>query len=246
MYANYAATIDTKDKALASYPKFGFEFLDCPQEYNIQGESDWKPFAQKLKDCGATFVYWVGSPAPNFENLLEAAAQLDYHPVWYADPNHYDQAFAKWNINGYGDKLYMRQGYTPLEEASTNKAVQDYLDIVKADGGDVNQLGEQAASAFLLWAQAAKSCGSDLTRKCVEAALDDVHDWTAGGMHTPADPGNNDGPTCGMLMKMEGTGYKRVYPTKVNTYDCDPSYLFKVTGEVVTRAKIGPDRIAEL
>ena len=64
MFANYASTLDTKDKVLASYPKFGFKFLDCPQQYNIAGESDWKPFVQRLQDCGAEVVYFTGSPAP--------------------------------------------------------------------------------------------------------------------------------------------------------------------------------------
>jgi len=37
-----------------------------------------------------------------------------------------------------------------LEEAEHREATQQYLDIVEATGGDVNQMGEQAASAFLL------------------------------------------------------------------------------------------------
>ena len=49
MYGNFAATIDTKDKVVQTFDDFGFEFLDCPIEYNIAGEADWKPFAQRLK-----------------------------------------------------------------------------------------------------------------------------------------------------------------------------------------------------
>ena len=159
MYANYAATIDTKDKVVQSYPKFGFNFLNCPQEYNIQGESDWKPFAQKLKDCGAEVVYFTGSPYPNFENFLEAANQIDYHPLYITDANFYDEAFAKWNVNGYADNVYVREAFIPLFEAEPDPATQKYIDIVQGSGGDVNQLGEQATSAFLLWATAAKACG---------------------------------------------------------------------------------------
>src|SRR5262249_52802461 len=159
VFANYSATIDTRDKVVPTWTNLGYQF-SCPQQYNIQGEADWKPFAQRLKDCGAQFVYFIGSPFPNFENLLTAAAQLDFKPIWYADPNFYDQGFAKWNTSGLADNLYMRQSYLPLEEADQNKAVQQFLDIVKANGGDVNQLGEQSASAFLLWATAAKACGT--------------------------------------------------------------------------------------
>ena len=86
MFGNFAATIDTKDKVVQTFPEFGFEFLDCPIEYNIQGESDWKPFAQKLKDCGAEVVYYSGQPYPNMQNLLDDAAQIDYKPVWLVEP----------------------------------------------------------------------------------------------------------------------------------------------------------------
>jgi hypothetical protein len=64
MYGNFAATIDTKDKVLQAFPEFGWKFLDCPQEYAINGEPDWKPFAQKLKDCGAEVVYYSGQAYP--------------------------------------------------------------------------------------------------------------------------------------------------------------------------------------
>ena len=132
MFANYAATIDTKDKVLAPYPKFGFTFLpECAQEYNIQGESDWKPFVQRLKDCGAEVVYFTGSPYPNFENVLDAAAQIGYQPKWITDANFYDEAFAKWNVSGNADNVYVRQAFIPLEEAAQNPATQQYLDIVE-------------------------------------------------------------------------------------------------------------------
>ena len=101
--------LDTKDKVL-SYPNFGFEFLDCPQQYNIAGESDWKPFVQRLSDCGAEMVYFTGSPAPS-ENVLDAAKQIDYDPIWITDANFYDEAFAKWNTNGNADNVYVREAF---------------------------------------------------------------------------------------------------------------------------------------
>jgi ABC-type branched-subunit amino acid transport system substrate-binding protein len=245
MYANYSATIDSKDKVVSAFPKLGYQF-SCPQEYNILGEADWKPFVQKLKGCGAQFVYFVGSPYPNFENVLTAAEQLDYHPVWYADANFYDEAFGKWNSSGLADKLYIRESYIPLFEADQSPATRQYLDIVKGSGGDVNQLGEQSASAFLLWATAAKACGAGLTRDCVIKELGKIHKWTGGGLHAESDPGANLPSTCGMLMGLKGTEFVRVTPKEPGTYDCDPSYAAKLTGPVLERAKLDAHRIAQL
>ncbi len=45
--------------------------------------------------------------------------------------------------------------------------MQKYVSLVTADGGKVSQLGQQAASSFLLWATEAKACGSNLTRQCM-------------------------------------------------------------------------------
>jgi hypothetical protein len=76
--------------------------------------------------------------------------------------------------------------------------------------------------------------------------LSGIHDWTAGGFQAPADPGANLPTQCGVLLKLSGTRFERVFPKRANTFDCDPSYAFKVSGPVVDRAKIGPDRIAQL
>ena len=245
MYANYAATKDTKDKVLASYPKFGFEFLDCPQEYNIAGEPDWKPFAQKLKDCGAEVVYFTGSPYPNFENFLEAADQLDFDPIYMTDANFYDTQFAEWNTKGLADKVYVREAYYPLEEADEVPAVQQYLDILEAAGGDVNQLGEQATSAFLLWATAAKECGSELTSKCVLDEIRKIEKWTGGGLHAETNPGANLPPKCGVTLKLEGTKWVRFAPEEPGTLDCSDDYVVKVTGPVVDQAKLDENRISQ-
>ena len=73
---------------------------------------------QRLKDCGAEVVYFTGSPYPNFENVLDAAAQIEFKPLWITDANFYDEAFAKWNTSGNADNVYVREAFIPLEEAS--------------------------------------------------------------------------------------------------------------------------------
>jgi ABC-type branched-subunit amino acid transport system substrate-binding protein len=246
MYANYPATIDTKDKVLASYPPFGFQFLDCEQQYNINGEDDWRPFVQSLKDCGAEIVYFTGSPNPNFQNFLTAATQLQYAPIYMTDANFYDEGFADWNAQngGAADNVYIRQAFVPLSEGASNPAMQTYLDAVEAIGGDVNQLGAQAASAFLLWATGVKACGDTVDRDCVLGEIAKVTEWTAGGLHAPTNPASNKPPECGLTLKMEGDQFVRFDPTAEGEYDCNPDYVKEVTGPVVDRANLGPDRIS--
>ena len=244
MYGNFAATIDTKDKVVQTFPEYGFEFLDCPQEYNIAGESDWKPFAQKLKDCGAEVVYYSGQPYPNMQNLLDDAAQIDYHPIWLVDANAYLQSFADWNATGNGDRVYLRTAFTPFEQADDNPATQQYLDIIEENGGDTSLLAEQSTSSFLLWATAAKACGADLTRQCVLDELDTITSWDGGGLHAETNPGDNLPPECGMLLKLDGTSWVQAYPEEEGEMSCDPEGNIELTGRVVDQAELDENRIS--
>ena len=243
--ANYPATIDTRDKVLLSYPAAGWEFLPCPQTYNIAGEADWKPFAQRLKDCKAEIVYFSGSPFPNFVNFLEAAGQLEFEPIYITDANFYDDQFAKWNTNGLGDNVYLRFAFVPFEEAEESPATKKYLDLLEESGGDVALLGVQATSSFLLWATAADACGDDISRACVLSELAKVTEWTGGGLHAETNPAKNEPPACNVLLKLEGTTFTRVAPEEPGTFDCDPKFAAKISGPVVDKAQLGPDRISQ-
>jgi ABC-type branched-subunit amino acid transport system substrate-binding protein len=246
VYGNFAATQDSTEKAKQSFTAYGFTFLDCDQVYNIAGEDDWKPFVQNLKDCGAEVVFFSGEAAPNFQNFLIAAAQLGFEPLYILDANFYKQTFADWNAQngGAGDNVYIRQAYVPFEEADANPATKRYIDLVTANGGDVNQLGAQAASAFLLWATAVKGCGSEVTRDCVFEQIGSIDGWTAGGLHAPTNPGENVPPECGVTLKMEGSTFVRFDPKEAGQYDCDPQYIRPVTGELVDRVQLDSNRVS--
>jgi len=242
MYANYAATRDTTEKRYSTMGQLGYKFLPCPQEYNIAGEADWKPFAQKLKDCGAEVVYWSGSPFPNFENFLQAADQLGFKPAYLLEANFYDESLRKWNKEGLADNIYVRSQDVPTQFADKNKATKDYVDIVNATGGDTSSLGIHAASAFLLWATQVKACGSTVTRQCVLDKLAAVHKWTGGGLSGEADPGNNMPSACEVVVQLKATEWVQIAPKTQGEYDCNPDNVKKVSGNVVDKVQLGPDR----
>ena len=243
-YANYPATKDPTMKMVAAYEQAGWNFLDCDQQYGIAGEANWRPFVQRLKDCGAEIVYFAGSPNPNFENVLDAAKSIDFDPIWALEPNFYDTNFAEWNTSGLADKVYVKMTATPYEAATAGSATQLYLDLVKAQGGATGLLGSQAMSAFLLWASAVQECGSTVTNDCVLEKLSQVHEWTGGGLQSAADPGANMPTNCGLVLKMNGTSYEQFYPETLGEFDCSPKYVVKVTGDAVTAANLDANRIA--
>ena len=245
MYGNYAATVDSAEKARIAYSQVGWTFLSCDQVYNIGGESNWTPFLQRLKDCGAEMVYFSGSYAPNFENILDAAKALGYNPIWMQEANFYDSNFAKWNTSGNADNVYVQMTYFPFEQANKVPATAKYIEIVKASGGSTSLLGAQATAAFLLWAQGAQSCGSNLTSDCVISALQKVTSYDAGGLQSPSNPGGNKPGDCALVVKLKGTTYEQVLPTTIGTQACNSKYLVSLTGPVVDRAKLDANRISQ-
>jgi ABC-type branched-subunit amino acid transport system substrate-binding protein len=248
VFAEFPATRETRDKAAAAYPKAGWKFLACDQKYNIAGESDWKPFASTLKACGVQAVVWVGSPDPNLENFLNASKQVGFAPqAWATDPNQYTAAFAKWNgqYGGAADNVYVRMTGVPFELAAQAPAVKQYTDLVAKSHGTIGLLGEQSASAFLLWATGVKACGSAVTAKCVLDSAAKQTDWTGGGLHIPADPGSNTASKCGMLLKLKGAEWVKVVPSGDTLFDCNDKYLVKgITTSAVTAAKLDANRVA--
>jgi ABC-type branched-subunit amino acid transport system substrate-binding protein len=242
VYGDFATTQETRDKAKASYPKAGWTFLDCDQSYPITGSIDWKPIVQRLKDCGVETVYFTGTPAPNFQNMLDAAAQLEFEPIYMTERNFYEESFALWNQNGNADRVYVNTQVVPFDLADDNGAVASYLDVVERAGGRPSTLGALSASAFLLWATAVDQCGADVTRDCVVANLEKVTEWDAGGLHSTANPGQNESTHCAMTLRMQGTTYQQWAPDTPGEFQCDDSYLVDITTPASEQAKLDGNR----
>jgi ABC-type branched-subunit amino acid transport system substrate-binding protein len=246
VYGDFATTQETRDKAKASYPQAGWNFLDCDQSYPIAGSIDWKPVVQRLKDCGVQVVYFSGSPAPNFENLLDAAKQLDFSPLYMTERNFYEATFAAWNQSGNGDNVFVNTQVVPFDQAADSPATQTYLDIVKKVGGDTSTLGALSASAFLLWATAVDQCGATVTRECVVSNIEKVTEWNAGGLHSTANPGRNESTQCAMTLRLQGTRFTQWAPSDAGQFQCDPKYVVDITTSASQAAKLGPDRRSTL
>ena len=142
--------------------------------------------------------------------------------------------------------MYVRRPNVPFELADQVPAVKQYMDLVPKSHGTIGLLGEQSASAFLLWATAVKSCGSDVTAKCVLDAAAAQKDWTGGGLHLPTNPGDNTAPKCGMLMKLDGAEVGQGRTRRgARSSTATPSTSSKgISTAAVTAAKLNSDRIA--
>jgi hypothetical protein len=214
-------------------------------KYPAAGAVSWAPYVQSLKDKGVKGLIWVGEPE-GLAKLELAMADANYSVDWIrADPNHNDSSL----IDVAGPALkntYVWSSFVPFGEAKDSPAMQQYLDLFKQYLPTAKTkafLGLQSWSAWLLFAQAARDCGSDLTRTCVYNTAKKIHDWTGGGLHARTDPGANRGSGCYLLLKASPQGFTRV-DIKPNDgiYNCSPKNAYFVKGntnEGVSLADVG-------
>lgn len=198
-------------------------------------EQNWPQFALAMKSAGVEYLT-VASSWEEIVNLQASMAEQDYEPqVTMFDTNFYQAQFpAAADGNAEGD--YVQLNTWPFTEAADNPAMATYLEALDAavPGAEPQQLGVLSFSAWLLWADAVKGLGSDVTRASLDKALSEVHAWNAGGLQGTSDPGANKAASCFIMTQVKGTTFERIYPTKADDaavyeagkgFACDPRYV---------------------
>ncbi|MEO9140219.1 MAG: ABC transporter substrate-binding protein [Jatrophihabitans sp.] len=222
----------------------GYKVLDCGVSISNQGEPSYAPFVNKFKSCGAKVIYVPFNPSPVVFNFIASMNQANVKATYLSQANGYAAYFAQANKAGLYNDFYVQMPFQLLENAADDPATKAYLDAVAKVKGTTGLLGMQATSSFLLWATAAKDCGSTLTRQCMVNKLSAVHDWTAGGLNGKTDPGANKATTCGLLAKLDGTKWVQAYPKENATIECQDSYAVEIPKSAQLGVTLNSDRIA--
>jgi ABC-type branched-subunit amino acid transport system substrate-binding protein len=233
MTGNLGTTIAVRDDTVKAVNMLGGKVVD-QSVYSPNGESDWSPFVTTLKDKNVKTLMMVGEPV-NLALFEKAMATADYYPdVIMQTANFYDTQLTATG----GDAIkntYVGTSFVPFENASQNKATQDYLDMMKQfnPNGKVAALGAQGLSALLLFARAATQCGSNLTRQCVLDNAKKVTSWTGGGLHGETNPSANSAAPCFLVLQASASGFsvnqKATAPNK-GMFNCDPKNVLSLNG----------------
>ena len=213
--------------------------------YPSAGAASWVPYAEAIKSARVRGLIWVGEPE-NLSKFLRALANSGYELDWVrADPNHYDRKLIDLDPE-VARNVFIRSVYVPFERADRNPATRRYLELFeryKPDGKARAYLGLQAMSAWLLFAQAAKACGDDLTRRCVFEKAAAVDDWTGGGLHARQNPASGEASECFMMLEATPQGFRApdVRPNE-GIFRCDDDAVYRLRGSYpkgVTLADVG-------
>ena len=196
---NLGTTVTVRDMTRDALEQLDFTVV-YSAEYATIGETGWRGFVQQMKADDVKGLEFIGEPT-NLVKLQEAMQTEGWYPeVMIQQTNFYDSGYSD-TIGANAGNTLIRGQYHLFEQADEHKATQDYLDLMEEynPDGKIAQLGMQALSAFLLFAQAAKECTDELSRECILEKAAAVDDWTGGGMHAPQDPGGDEASPCFLL-----------------------------------------------
>ena len=62
-------------------------------------------------------------------------------------------------------------------------------------------------------------------------------------MHASTNPATDLSPSCGMLVRLQGTTFVQTLPADAATFDCSPSYLLANTDPYVASLGLNANRI---
>jgi hypothetical protein len=198
------------------------------QDFDISGfapQSAYTPVIQAMKNDGSN--YGQGNQGPQ-QVLLRKEATLQgltTVKVWDCTTGCYSKAFLKdggSDVDGnYVDTLYLP--FLSTAEQKANPMLKNFVNSTGADKAD--GFGVYAWSAMIAFRDAVnnivKTDGvNGVTRKSILAALNKIHQFNADGMFGTIDLAGRKTSPCHVLMQVTNGDFKRVFPTKVGSFDC--------------------------
>jgi ABC-type branched-subunit amino acid transport system substrate-binding protein len=222
-----------KDRAAAELLGYKTVYYD---EIGLQVDN-WRPYAQNLQSKGVQVFTMEAAPtqvAPAYKSMQE----LGYVPKYsILQPNMYDPSFVQNANTALAEgAVYVNTYINPFEQADQHPATKQYIELLDEYAhAKPKELGVNAFSSWLLWAQSVKACGSQLTRSCILEQAGKVTSWEGGGLHAPFHPGNSTAPAgqCFVLMQATPSGFvvdKKVTKPNNGIFNCSPENAPKLPG----------------
>lgn len=217
-------------------------------QYNYVGESTWVPYAEDMKRSGIRGLAYAGEPE-NLALLLTALANVGAALDWViSSPNAYDAKL----LEAGGKALdvvpvYSSISFAPFEYADRSPAMAQFLalfDKYLPKGKRRTLLAVNSMSAWLLFAEAAKACGAELTRRCVYENSRKPTAWDAGGLWNAADITDGvGGSPCFVTVHPTSKGFEVVpWNATKDDFNCDDVNILQLTGDYpppMTLADVG-------
>ena len=191
-------------------------------------EESYAPVAQKMKSAGVRFVTMVSTTSETAKLLRDMGTQGFTPDAVLLGAQYYDPELL---TEPTSEGVYVELNTIPFEEADSNPAMKQFMDIYAATKTKTlaTGLGVQSFSAALMFATAAKAAGADLTREALFEQIEQIHSWTGGGLHFETDPGAEARSDCYLIVQVQDGKFVRVSPPEPGTFACDPANTVELT-----------------
>lgn len=213
-------------------------------QYNAAGESSWVPYAQKIKSSGVRGLFYTGEPE-NLGRLVAALGQINYKLDFIASAaNMYDQKLLENGGKSFSTApVYILEQFSTFDQKPPAQTISEYLALFKKykpGGLDHAALGLNSFSAWLLFAESLRGC-TTISRKCVFDAMNNIHEWTAGGLQAKSDPPTGKPGDCFVPIEATNSGFKVIsWKANQGIFNCDPANVVTITQPLGQGAKL-PD-----
>jgi hypothetical protein len=187
-------------------------------------QSAYTPIVSQMKADGSN--YGQSTLSANSSILLRSEAQLqglDDDVVWTCGGSCYTKDVRD-NPVMEGTHVYV--GALPLEEASTNPMLRNFVKYV---GKDSDNFAVSGWSAMIAFAQAARTVVekdgvNGLTRKALlETGIPTLTKFDTDGMTGTINLAKRISTPCFIMLQVEDGKFVREHPAKKGTFDCTPS-----------------------
>ena len=220
LYGNTPSVQNVKNRVQAGAKKLGFTTV-YDQSFPASGIDNPQSYILQAKAAGVQ-VFQPGVQPAQLATLEQAMNTLGWYPdVIALASNVYDPAVIK-DVGPALKSTWAEYTFRPFEAPSP--ALTQYQDIVKqqVSGGKTSAIGVRGFDAWLLFAVAAKACGSNLTRDCLLQQAGSQQSWTGGGIGAPQNlnPVGQTAPVCNVGMQATPTGWT-----------VDPGFLAPTPGQ---------------
>jgi hypothetical protein len=184
-----------------------------------------------MKNDGVQMFFTTQLPDTYAATVAEEMQSQDFHPI-NVEGDAYSSNLVKDGstaVNG----MYIEIGYVLYLGEDKNLPAAKLFNtwMLKADPQANFELqslyGWASAQLFV---QGLKNAGNPPTRAGLEAALDKVTSFNAGGLLTTGDPAANVPGTCAILAQVVNGQIIRVAPTPHTGFICSPSGLLPAVG----------------
>ena len=216
------------------------ECCKSDQDFDISGfaqQSAYTPVVQAMKNDGSNY----GQATQGSQTILlrkEATLQgVTDVKVWDCTTGCYSTSFLK-DGGSEVDSQFVDTLYLPFLSTAEQNANPMLKNFVKYTGKDkADGFGVYAWSAMIAFRDAVnnavKANGvNGVTRKTIFAELNKIHDFNAEGMFGTIDLAGRKTSPCHVLMQVKNGDYKRVFPTKVGSFDCAKKNVIQVKLDV--------------